>query len=293
MPARSSASLKLKIIKQYLEDSQETLQQSHPVIQQWLETTGLTVDDLRKTSENAPEYQSSPNVVETSVSQQLNQDSQQDVELLHTITLEEHQAIIYKLREVAKLNPGDLEQDDLLYLEQQLSDIFGFEVTSKLDDHKLPFTLGTMAAAPHQRRYPKDKLGEHNRYPEAGMTQTRSSFGWMLEAGQLSATATKQEQYGLSLPLAYLPEWQQDYSQLKDWYRYRKMLVINPFELKAIIASVINIDLVSTLKYQFAGTPELIRAGFIWSPKASGRVLVFFINDEPDNIKVGPINLTP
>ncbi len=288
MPAKSNK-LKLKIIQQYLEDTHENLIRSQAVVEQWLNATNLNIDELRFAPQNSPQYQQASMAVDHSVTKAIAK--AKDAELLHNITMEEHQAIIFKLREVAKLNPGELAKNDLLYLEQQLSDIFGFEVISELDGKKLPFAMGTMMAAPHLRRFPNDQLQDHQRYQEAGLSKTRGSYDWMLEGGQLSDQAARRERYGVALPLAYLPDWQQNYLELKQWYQFRKLLVINPFDLKAIVCSVTDGSMISTLKYQFTGSPEIIREGMIWSPNASGKVLAFFINDEEDKVTLGPINL--
>lgn len=288
MPAKSNQ-LKLKIIQQYLEDTHENLIRSQAVVEQWLNATNLSIDELRFAPQNSPRYQQASMVVSHSVTEVIAK--AKDAELLHTITMEEHQAIIFKLREVSKLNPGELPKNDLLYLEQQLSDIFGFEVVSELDDKRLPFAMGTMMAAPHLRRFPNDQLADHQRYQEAGLSKTRGSYDWMLEGGELSDQAAARERYGVALPLAYLPDWQQNYLALKQWYQYRKLLIINPFDLKAIVGSVTDGSMVATLKYQFAGSPEIIREGMIWSPSASGKILAFFINDEENKVVLGPINL--
>lgn len=259
------------------------------MVQQWFTTSQLSVDDIRRNIDKPVQQTPAGGNVSNRVSEALK--NSDDPNLAHTITLEEHQAVVFKLREVAQLHPGALEKQDLLYLEQQLTDIFGFEVTSQLEGRDLPFIIGTMAAAPHNKRFPSDQLTDHGRYLEAGMAPTRTQFGWMLDSGQLSDTAVNQEAFGISLPLTYLPEWQTGHQDIKSWFKFRKVVVINPFELRAVVCAVNHIAPVSTLKYQFEGSPELIRMGSIWSPKTQGRVIVLFVNDEQNQVPLGPILL--
>lgn len=291
MPADqlNSDKTKLKIIKQYLIDTEDNLLKNHPVVREWLEATRLQIKDLRNSPANTPVFSS---ISMGGATHPDGQDLSKDQNLVHNITLEEHQAVIYKLREVAKLSPGDLEGDDLLYLEQQLSDIFGFDVSSELENHKLPYIMGTLEALPHYRRFPIDHLDQHKSYLEAGMSKTRGGFDWMLEEGKLSSRAIIREKYGVSLPLANLKEWQVDHNELNKWYRFRKLLIINPFDLRAVVATIIDGGFISNLKYQFGATPEVIREGNIWSPGSSGKVLMFFINDKDDKVEHGPITLT-
>lgn len=207
------------------------------------------------------------------------------------ISQEEHQEILAKLVSFVNMPPGHLPKDQELYVEQQLTDMLGFEITAQLDDHRLNHTIGTMGAEQHLLRSPSDTLEAHTSYLEAGIAPNRGAFGWFTENGQLTPLAIQREQYYFAVPLMYLPDWNQQYGVLKPWYKYRKMVVVNPAEQVAVVGVVGDAGPASWVKKQFGGSPEVVRQGKLWSPRSNGRVLLFFVDDPQDQVPLGPINL--
>lgn len=207
------------------------------------------------------------------------------------LTREEHQAVMDKMQQMVAQPAGHLRKEEELYLEQQLTDLFGFEVTAELEGTRLAHTTGIMAAGPHLRRHPTDTLATHQRLRGAGIRLARGGFGWFTEMGQLTERGVLQEQYYLAVPASLLPAWQSSPSLLKSWLRFRKMVVINPAEQRAVICAVADLGPADWLQYQFAGSPETIQDGKVWSPTSRGRVLVFFVNDPQDQIQLGPLDL--
>lgn len=200
------------------------------------------------------------------------------------ISQEEYRTIIDKLRSVLQLPPGTLDKQSELYLEQQLSEILGFEVATELEQRRLPFTTGVMAALPHQKRFPGDELSLHKHHLESGFNHKRSAFGWVTEDASLKEKSINQERYTISVPIAYLPNWQEELDSLKSWFARRQVVVVNPFEERAVVGVIGDIKFDEVIKFQFGGSPELIRDGLVWSPASQGKVLVLFTDDkdQPD-----------
>ncbi|NCN24293.1 MAG: hypothetical protein COU65_01040 [Candidatus Pacebacteria bacterium CG10_big_fil_rev_8_21_14_0_10_42_12] len=183
-------------------------------------------------------------------------------ELTH-IPTQERQEIFQKLQSLCLKPPTNLEKKEQLYLEQQLSDLFGFEVTTELDEHKLPRTFGKMQAVPISKR--------------------RSPFGW---AQQDSGEA----KFEVSAHLLLLDDWHLKYAHYKKWYRNRHLLIVNPFEQRAVVAKLTDCTLPNPSSYQFGGSSRVIREGKIWSPMSQGIVAVFFIPPN-DSVHPGRVNL--
>jgi hypothetical protein len=207
------------------------------------------------------------------------------------VTQEEQTAVIEKLQAFVQLPAGHMPRQDELYLEQQLSEILGFEVTAEEEDVRLPHSIGVMVGAPHLRRHVADKLTQHDSYREAGLSKRRSRFGWFTDMGQLTPTAIQREKYYVSVQAELMTEWAEKRIEFKEWLKYRKMIVINPFAKKAVVAAIGDIGPSNWLQEQFAGSPEVIREGEIWSLSGQGRVLLLFVHDLDDRVKLGPITL--
>jgi hypothetical protein len=208
------------------------------------------------------------------------------------VTAEEHNEIIAKMVGMVNRPPGHLAKDEELYLEQQLSDVLGFEVTAELDGHRLNHSLGIMGGEQHLKRFAGDDLSQHDAYLEAGMAPGRGSFGWFTENGQLTEKAIQQEKYYFAVQTLYLPDWNNNYKDLKPWYKYRKMIMINPAESVAVVGVVGDAGPAQWVKKQFGGSPEVIREGKVWSPKSKGKVILWFVDDPEDKIPLGPIDLS-
>ena len=231
--------------------------------------------------------------VEAQVQQQLRVIEQKHRnKMLSQVTEEEYQEIIDKMISFVNSPPGHLQSENELYLEQQLTDMLGFEVTAELEGHRLNHTIGIMGGEQHLKRYPSDSLAKHDAYREAGMAPARGAFGWFTEQGKLTERSIQREKYYFAVQTLYLPNWNQDYQQLKPWYKFRKMVVINPAEEKAVVGVVGDAGPALWVKKQFGGSPEIIREGKIWSPQAKGKVMMFFVDDPEDKIPLGPIDLS-
>lgn len=196
---------------------------------------------------------------------------------------EEYQFILTKMRELSVLPPHQFDPELALYLEQQLSEITGIEATSTLEGNRLLFQTGVIGALPHTKRAPTDTLARHEVLFEAGMRQTRSCYGWIPEA---------EERYGIALPLVLFSPDPTKRTELKKWFKYRKVVLVNPHEERAVIAAVSDIQFTQTQKYQFGGSPEVMSALRAWSPKTQGRTLLFFVSPN-DTHPLGPVRMQP
>lgn len=296
--SQPAPSPKLQKLNQFYQQSKDRFYKTHRNAHQWLKGHSLEVDDFRKKSQQllaATSVAGSMMLhqpVDLQVSKQIQaMERDKDDHLLSQISKEERELILEKLRSIVQMPPGQLDQEDELYIEQQVSDILGFTVTAELDGHRLNHTIGIMGGEQHLKRYPTDSLENHDAYLDAGMAPARGAFGWFTENGELSPEAVEREKYYFAVQTLYLPDWSSNYNELKPWYKFRKMIVINPNEKVAVVGVVADAGPAEWVKKQFGGSPEVIREAKIWSPASKGRVLLLFVDDPDDSIPLGPINL--
>jgi hypothetical protein len=195
------------------------------------------------------------------------------------------------MQDTVKQPPGHMDKQAELYLEQQLSDLLGFNVSAELDGNRLNHSIGIMGGEQHLKRFAGDTLEQHDAYIESGIAPNRGAFGWFTEQGQLSPEAIQREKYYFAVQTLYLPNWNSDHRHLKEWYKFRKMVMINPADKVAVVGVVGDAGPALWVKKQFGGSPEVIREGKVWSPNARGRVMLLFVDDPENRIPLGPINL--
>ena len=280
------------------DELKKEFQHKHQDVVKWMETKGLTLADVSSLSKHVVAAVSLATQVaiaqpvEAQVQQNLAAiEQKQKNELLTQISEQEYEEIMQKMLGYVNSPVGHLKQQDELYLEQQLSDFLGFEVAAELEGHRLNHSISIMGGEQHLRRYPTDTLAEHDAYQEAGIAPNRGAFGWFTENGQLTEEAILKEKYYFAVQTLYLPDWNTNHQDLKPWYKFRKMIVINPADRMAVVGVVGDAGPAMWVKKQSGGSPEIIREGKIWSPNARGITILLFVDDPTDEVPLGPINL--
>lgn len=281
---------KLTKLKLFLEKNKTDFVAENTNLVEWMNDRKLFVDQLTFSQNDSSNQQNFESVEENLVNKIASLKSK-DTPLASSISKEEYESIMDKMVELLQLPAGQLAEESELYLEQQLSDILGFDVLANLDDHRLLFSTGVMKALPHIKRSPTDKLENHTNYHESGINQNRSAFGWFGTGGELSEQAINAERFYISIPLYYYSQWQDNSTELKKWYKFRKAIVINPANKIAVVCSIGDIGPNTVSRKQFGGSPELIHEGKIWSPQAGGKVLVLFVDDQENQVSYGPVYL--
>lgn len=196
-------------------------------------------------------------------------------EPLQAINRSERSIIFDKLRHINSQPITSIKQETLLYLEQQLSDIYGLVLSTESPLGNLPYLVGQIEAQAHLKSSPTDELLDHHTILEAGLRTQRSYFGW------------QSEKYGVALPLHELSQWHTITNQEKKHFAENLVLVINPVMEKALLAKIVDLGPHHTRRYQFGGTPQLIKDGGFWYPGCNGLAAIFFLDSSTANHKTG------
>ncbi len=279
---------KLTKLKLFLEKTKTEFSAENLDLMDWIDDRKLQVENLSFTQELQKNSQNFDSVESDLITQVENLQSK-DAPLLSSVTKEEYQSIMDKMVQLLQLPAGQLAEESELYLEQQLSDILGFDVVAEYENHRPLFSTGIMKAVPHLKRSPTDTLLNHTNYHEAGINQSRSIFGWFGSGSDLDPAIIAAEKYFITIPLYFDPAWQTDATELKNWYKFRKAIIINPANRVAVVCVIGDIGPNTITRKQFGGSPELIHEGKIWSPQAAGRVLLLFVDDKENSVPLGPI----
>jgi len=173
-----------------------------------------------------------------------------------------------------------LPEKEALYLEQQVSDLLGFEISSSFEEQKLTHSFGKMQALDEFSLQPHTQSEDSYNVHGARLKHGRPTLGWPKQT-----ETTEQNHLYLANHLVFLEDWHHKYAHYKNWYKWRKLLLINPFNRVFIVVELASYTLPNPMQYQFGGSPDLIRTSQAWSPEAQGLVCVFFI---PDAARVQP-----
>lgn len=177
-----------------------------------------------------------------------------------------------------------------------LSQRFGLNVTAELDGKRLNRSYGYIGAEQHLMRYPGDTIATHfqtveeaNEYARSGMAPGRGAWGYFSSSSGLTQKDIDREKYYIAVQTFLAPGFMDNVREHYEFYKYRKMLVVNPDNGKAIVVVIGDAGPAEWTGKSLGGSPEVMRYLNRVDGSQKGPVLYFFVDDPEDKIPLGPI----
>jgi len=186
--------------------------------------------------------------------------------------------------------------------EQKVSDIlsrtFGFKIVAELEGKRLNRSYGLIGAEQHLARYPGDTLSTHfdseeerKSYWQSGMAPGLGAWRYFAPSKEALTQLDKdREKYYIAVQTFLSKDFNSRVSEYRDFYKYRKMLIVNPNNGKAIVVEIADAGPGEWTGKHLGGSPEVMHYLERVDGSLKGPVLYFFIDDPDDKIKLGPIN---
>lgn len=166
--------------------------------------------------------------------------------------------------------------------------VTGVAATASLEGEHLNTVYGYMGSEQHLRRFPGDTLAKHDMQGE-GMAPGLSAWGHFTEGGRVTQDAILREKYYVAVQTLYLPDWEKRFKYLRDWYKWRKVVVVDVDYGTSVVAVIGDAGPASWTGKHFGGSPEVMYA--LGGPNyKKGRVLLYFIDDPGNKVSLGPID---
>ncbi len=199
--------------------------------------------------------------------------------------------------------PGDVtklssEQDDLII--GLIKKDLGVDVKAEIDNKRLNRTYGVIGGEQHLYRYPGDILQSHARdaqdwamYGGSGIAPGLGAYGYFAPSKEAMTEEIEQrERYYLAVQTFLSPGFSERVGEYRDFYRFRKMLVVNPKTGQAVVAVIGDAGPAEWTGKHLGGSPEVMHElGLAGGPR-KGPVLYYFIDDPENKVALGPIKLT-
>lgn len=193
------------------------------------------------------------------------------------------------LEQLLSAKPRPLDRDEEKKIGFLIERTTGIPARGTLEGEHLNTTYGYIGAEQHLPRFPGDHVGLHDEFQESGVTPATGAWSYFApNQAQLTPEDIEREKYYLAVQTLYLPDWNTNWRHLKEWYRYRKMIVVNPDNGQAAVAVVADAGPAAWTGKHFGGSPEVmnILGGRRYK---KGRVLMFFVDDPENKIPLGPV----
>lgn len=193
--------------------------------------------------------------------------------------------------------PGQLDPDQEKKIAETLSKYYGFTVTPEIDGRRLNRTYGVIGTEQHLYRYPGDQLYKHadnafewSTFGKYGIAPGLGAWGSFASSqNTFSGIDALREKFYIAVQTFLAPGFNKDVAGFRDFFRYRKMLVVNPKTGQAVVADIGDAGPAQWTGKQLGGSPEVMHYLGLAGGPAKGPVLYFFIDDPTDSVPLGPI----
>lgn len=200
--------------------------------------------------------------------------------------------LLNSFQDLLPAKPRPLDRTEEKQLEQVVSNETGVLVKASLEGEHLNTIYGLIGAEQHLRRYPGDTLTQHGSGDtiKEGIAPGLGAWGYFASS---KSTFTQQdaqnEKWYAVVQTLYLPDWNTRQPYLRNWYKYRKVLIVNTVNGNAVVADIADSGPAAWTGKQFGGSPEVM--DYLGGARyKKGAVLVFFVDDPENKIPLGPVD---
>lgn len=174
------------------------------------------------------------------------------------------------------------------------------DVKAEIDNKRLNRTFGVIGGEQHLYRYPGDTVHNHARnaqdwamYGSSGIAPGLGAYGYFAPSKEaMTQEIEERERYYLAVQTFLSPGFSERVGEYRDFYRFRKMLVINPKTGQAVVAVIGDAGPAEWTGKHLGGSPEVMHElGLAGGPR-KGPVLYYFVEDPDNKIPLGPVKLT-
>lgn len=184
-----------------------------------------------------------------------------------------HNRLVEKLQSLLPQSVQPLTSDQESQISALLHDLYGLHATAQLEGNHLNTSYGLIGAEQHLMRFPGDNV--------PNMAPGKGAWGYVEDF--------EKEKYYVAVQTLYLPDWTARLAYLRDWYKFRKVVVVNPANGKIIIADIADSGPASWTGKHFGGSPEVMAYLNMKDGAQKGPVILFFVDDPADQIPLGPL----
>jgi len=182
-----------------------------------------------------------------------------------------------------------LTRNEEKYLEQIFENLIGVKARATLEGEHLNTTYGLIGAEQHLKRFPGDTIAGHKPFLKEGIAPGLGAWGYFARSkSELTPALEETERWYAVVQTLYLPDWNSRQPYLRDWYKHRKVLIVNTQNGNAVVAAIADSGPAAWTGKVFGGSPEVME--YLGGPRyKKGPVVLFFVDDPNNKVPLGPV----
>ena len=212
--------------------------------------------------------------------------------------LDNQQAFLVDLTSAVPQQVRELTPEEKNNIAQILTKHTGIKVTPELQGISLNRVYGYIGKEQYLARFPGDTIQNHiENSDEAaqviadGMAPGLGGWGYFMTNGQFTPQDAQREKYYIAVQTFLAPGYSQNVAKYNAFFKWRKMLVVNPQNGKALVADIGDAGPAVWTGKQLGGSPKVMSYLGRVDGMQKGPVLYFFIDDPNNQVPLGPVNI--
>ncbi|MBI3984821.1 MAG: hypothetical protein HY344_02650 [Candidatus Levybacteria bacterium] len=207
--------------------------------------------------------------------------------------------LVYDLKSVLPPDVRPLTTDEESKVSEVFARTFGINAIAQLSGKRLNSQYGYIGQEQHLARFPGDNMFMHFDTPQEalefgsyGMAPGLGAFRYFANSrSEMTGEDNLREKYYIAVQTFLSPGFNEKTKEYMDFYKYRKMLVVNPQNGKAVVAVIGDSGPAAWTGKQLGGSPEVMRYLERVDGRGKGPVLYFFVDDPENKVPLGPVSL--
>ncbi|MDQ3099367.1 MAG: hypothetical protein M3Q44_06490 [bacterium] len=195
-------------------------------------------------------------------------------------------------KEVRALNSAEGQT-----ITRTLTDYFGITVSAELQEIRMNRNYGLIGAEQHLPRFPGDSVTKQLKsnddkamFARSGMTPGVGAWRYFVNSEkELTQKVIEQEKWYIAAPTFAAPGFNENVKEYKDFFKYRKVLVVNAKTGAAVVTDIADAGPGQSTGKHLGGSPEVMHYLGLGEGPRKGAVVYFFIDDPNDTIPLGPL----
>ncbi len=176
----------------------------------------------------------------------------------------------------------------------------GLPAVAEIDNKRLNRTYGMIGGEQHLYRYPGDTVQAHANtaadwvmFGSSGIAPGLGAWGYFAPSKEaFDQKAEERERWYIAVPTFLSPGFSERVREYRDFYKYRKMILVNPKTGQAVVADIGDAGPAEFTGKHLGGSPEVMHELGVATGPRKGAILYYFLDDPEDKIPLGPVKIS-